>query len=343
MSQQKVAIVGAGPAGLQAAATLVSLGVSIEIFERNGSPGGHLKQWHALFPNFENATHVLNPLLNGVKGITMHLGSKVSEISHNGNTWRLLSDDGLKYESDAVLLTTGFNLFDASRKEEYGYGVYPGVVTSAQLEEMFNGQRPWPFDKSLAAPKIGFVHCVGSRDVKCGNRFCSKVCCVTAVKQAIEIRKRFSESAVTCFYMDLRMYGLGFEELYHEAQVNHRVQFIRGRLSEASPAASGKIQVKAEDTLMGRPLKLTLDMLVLMVGMEPAVKLTAQNNHLALGKPGFGDGFMADRELNTPDYLQVTPGLFVAGACKGPASLPDTIQDAKAVSVDVYNFLKTKN
>lgn len=343
MSQHKVAIVGAGPAGLQAAATLLSMGVSVEIFEREDSPGGYLKRWHALFPRFQPAVDALNPLLNGVKGVTTHFGSNVSEISHDGSSWRLMSDDGHIYESDAVLLTTGFNLFDASRKEEYGYGVYPGVVTSAQLEEMFNGQRPWPFDKSVAAPKIGFVHCVGSRDVKCGNRYCSKVCCVTAVKQAIEVRKRFAESAVTCFYMDLRMYGLGFEELYHEAQVAHQVQFIRGRLSEASPAASAKIQVKAEDTLMGRPLKLTLDMLVLMVGMEPAVKISTQNNHLVLGKPGFGDGFMADGELHAPDSRQMAPGLFVAGACKGPAALPEAIQDAKAVSVDVYNFLKANN
>ena len=115
---------------------------------------------------------------------------------------------------------------------------------------------------------IGIVHCVGSRDEKVGNFYCSKLCCVTAVKQAIEIREHLPESKVFCFYMDMRMGGAYYEELYREAQEVWGVNFIRGKVSEASESINNKLVVKVEDTLAGRPLKMELDMLVLMAGME---------------------------------------------------------------------------
>ena len=115
---------------------------------------------------------------------------------------------------------------------------------------------------------IGIVHCVGSRDEKVGNLYCSKLCCVTAVKQAIEIREHLPESTVFCFYMDMRMGGAYYEELYREAQEVWGVNFIRGKVSEASETIDKKVVIKVEDTLAGRPLKMKLDLLVLMAGME---------------------------------------------------------------------------
>jgi heterodisulfide reductase subunit A len=115
---------------------------------------------------------------------------------------------------------------------------------------------------------IGIVHCVGSRDEKVGNLYCSKLCCVTAVKQAIEIREHLPESKVYCFYMDMRMGGAYYEELYREAQETWGVNFIRGKVSEASETIDKKVVIKVEDTLAGRPLKMQVDLLILMAGME---------------------------------------------------------------------------
>ncbi len=116
--------------------------------------------------------------------------------------------------------------------------------------------------------RIGIVHCVGSRDEKSGNLYCSKLCCVTAVKQAIEIREYLPDSNVFCFYMDMRMGGAFYEELYMESQQKYHVNFIRGKVSEVGESITNKLIVKVEDTLAGRPLKMELDLLVLMAGME---------------------------------------------------------------------------
>ena len=101
--------------------------------------------------------------------------------------------------------------------------------------------------------RIAFLHCVGSRDEKVCQQHCSKVCCITGVKQAMEMKQLFPEADVFNFYMDIRMFGPGYEEMYREAQQKYNIHFLRGRISEASPTIDGRVQIKAEDTLTGRP------------------------------------------------------------------------------------------
>lgn len=341
MRQQKVAIIGAGPAGLQSAISLAEMGFLVRLFEKERRPGGHLANWHALFPDMQSASEVLEALMQQFShtGISLQTDVEISSAEQWGEKWILKSADAVICEVDAVLLTSGFKLFNAAQKEEYGYGVYPAVITSNELESVFNRQRDWPFAKTLPSPKIGLVHCVGSRDAKCGNLYCSKVCCVTAVKQAIELKKMFPAAQVYCFYMDMRMFGLGYEELYQQAQVDHQVQFIRGRLSEASPADGHRVLVKAEDTLMGRPVKLTLDMLVLMVGMTPSVAVINGGSTVKFQNPVFRDGFVSVSGKPSGVSNPLKPGFFVAGACRGPATLPDVMNDAKAVSLDIRHYL----
>ncbi|MDR2928938.1 MAG: FAD-dependent oxidoreductase [Cytophagaceae bacterium] len=334
-------IIGGGVAGLKAAATLSRMGIGVTLFERQEKNGGHLARWHKLFPAIQDAETVLKPLLSAIntKNIVVQNNSAVKGFRRKGSQWEVVTDAGSTV-ADAVLLATGFDLFDARLKEEYGYGIYPAVITSEELEQVFSRKADFPFDTSKENLKIGMVHCVGSRDAKCGNTYCSKVCCITAVKQAIELRKMFPRSTVYCFYMDVRMFGTGYEELYHEAQTAYNIQFVRGRLSEASPAHDDTVQVKAEDTLLGLQLKASLDMLVLMVGMTPAHKLVMNGDDIQLVSPAFGDvfyqpldGFMNANVLNAD-------GVFVAGASKGPASIPDVLQDAQAAAIEVYNYLK---
>ena len=166
-----------------------------------------------------------------------------------------------------LVVATGFDLFRSERKEEYGYGIYDNVITSADLEIMFRKGEVKMTD-GRSPERIGIVHCVGSRDEKVGNLYCSKLCCVTAVKQAIEIKGNLGESKVFCFYMDMRMGGAHYEELYRESQEKYGVNYIRGKVSEVCETINNRLVVKVEDTLAGRPLKMELDMLVLMAGME---------------------------------------------------------------------------
>ncbi|MFR5661089.1 MAG: CoB--CoM heterodisulfide reductase iron-sulfur subunit A family protein, partial [Butyricimonas faecihominis] len=141
------------------------------------------------------------------------------------------------------------------------------MITSVELENMFynhsirmvNGNTP---------KRIGIIHCVGSRDEKVCNYHCSKLCCITGVKQAIELRELLPDTEIFCFYMDMRMFGPGYEEMYRDAQEKYNIKFVRGRLSEAAENLNKQLQIKVEDTLVGKPLRMTLDMMILLVGME---------------------------------------------------------------------------
>ncbi len=252
-----VVVIGGGVAGLEAAGRLSMEGLEVSLLEKDSITGGHLNRWFRLFPDRRDSTEVKNyldelTLLNRVKLLT---NVSVEKLSRDKDHFSVLTSEGKELIADAVIVATGFDLFRSSRKEEYGYGIYDNVITSPDLEEMFrNGEILTGEGKTPSI--IGMVHCVGSRDEKVGNLYCSKLCCVTAVKQAIEIREHLPESRVFCFYMDMRMGGAYYEELYREAQEVWGVNFIRGKVSEASEAIDKKVVVKVEDTLAGRPLKM---------------------------------------------------------------------------------------
>jgi heterodisulfide reductase subunit A-like polyferredoxin len=117
--------------------------------------------------------------------------------------------------------------------------------------------------------KIAFVQCVGSRDRQIGNEYCSKVCCGIASKQAIEIKEQLPDAKVFIFYIDMRMYGYWENEIYWPAQEKYKVNFVKGVISEVLPK-NGQLLVRGEDTTMSRPMEVTMDLIVLSVGMEPS-------------------------------------------------------------------------
>jgi heterodisulfide reductase subunit A len=240
-------------------------------------------------------------------------------------------------DANAVLIATGFTLFSARRKEEYGYGIYDRTLTSSDLEQSFiEGKGLGAASK--APLRIGFVHCVGSRDEKVCNRHCSKVCCATAVKQACELKEMHPNARIYCFYMDLRMFGRHYEDMYYQAQNKYGVQFIRGRVSEVSENIEGKLVVKAEDTLAGQPLRVTLDNLVLMSGMERHENASqiASLFNLSFSE----DGFFQTFDAYNGSLLSKHSGLFFAGACTGPKTYTDSINEARAATVTIYKYLK---
>ena len=267
--RKHVVVIGGGVAGLEVAGQLSKAGIDVSLVEKENKTGGHLNNWHKLFPDRKRQSEVKDYLshLTYNKGVKFLTNTSIEKFKKGKSQFSITTNEGMEITADAVIVATGFDLFKSARKEEYGYGIYDNVITSADLEEMFRKD-----DISLmngVVPKtIGIIHCVGSRDEKVGNFYCSKLCCVTAVKQAIEIREYLPDSKVFCFYMDMRMGGAFYEELYREAQEKWGVNFIRGKVSEASETIDNKLLIKVEDTLAGRPLKMKLDMLVLMAGME---------------------------------------------------------------------------
>jgi heterodisulfide reductase subunit A len=333
-----VIVIGGGVAGLEAAGQLSNRGIEVSLIEKETNTGGHLNKWYKLFPDRRDSSEVksyLEKIVNNYR-IKLLFNTTIEKFKKARNHFSLTTNSGVELKADAVIVATGFDLFKSARKEEYGYGIYDNVLTSADLEEKFRKGNITLKNGSLPET-IGIIHCVGSRDEKVGNFYCSKLCCVTAVKQAIEIREFLPGSKVFCFYMDMRMGGATYEELYREAQEKWGVSFIRGKVSEASETFDNKLLIKVEDTLAGRPLKMKLDMLVLMAGMEMSEggRVIAYIGGLKTGE----NRFFAVADNHTGSNRSNIEGIFYAGTCTAPMNITETISHARAAVVEVIDFL----
>ena len=335
--QPVIAIIGAGIAGLEAAHQLASLGYKPVLIEKAPAVGGHVAEWNRLFPDMSPASDVLEPLKARTARIRTLTGTEIASIVRLKDEYNLILSDGSSLLCQALLFATGFHLFDASKKEEYGYGIYDRVITNRDLEQWLNTR----MDERIRHPKaVGFVHCVGSRDVKAGNAQCSKVCCITAIKQAIEMKEEFPDAEVYCFYMDLRLFGKKYEDFYIKAQRDYGIHFIRGRVSEVGEAIDGRVVVKAEDTLSGRPVRVTLDLLVLMAGI--VCNPDAQHYARAIGVAVDEDGFLKSRNNLGAITESSRPGVFFAGACTGAKTVPETLAEARSAALAIHQFLSKR-
>jgi len=331
-----ISVIGAGPAGIEAASVLARRGYTVTIYEKSSSPLKNIADKAFLFPNFASAAELTETLSKELlhNNITVQNDTDVVDLCAETNGGYKLTDaKGKSYYSDRVLLATGYTPFDARRKEELGYGIYDGVITSLEMEKMIR------YDKIVntrgeTPRRVVFLQCVGSRDEKSGNHYCSKVCCVTAVKQAIELKKRLPHTEVYIFYMDLRMWGQHFEELYRESQQEYDVRYVRGRISEAAGTFDGRVQIKSEDTLMGLPLKMTTDLLVLMVGMEASEGTRCLAQACGIG----GEyGFAQSIDPHIDDCKTSLDGLYVCGTAKRPMSINDAVNDGRAAALAIMD------
>lgn len=337
--KENIVIIGGGIAGMEAARQLLTLGYNPIIIEQKDQLGGHVARWHRLFPDMTEARPVVDRLKKGLAGANVFLETRINDITAMPKGYSVSLSNGVNILCRSILVATGFNLFNAARKEEYGYGVYDSVVTNADVESWLSGT---PDSRFPAAPKaIGFVHCVGSRDLKAGNSQCSKVCCTTAIKQAMELKEKFPSAQIYCFYMDLRLFGKKYEDFYISAQRDYGVHFIRGRVSEVGETLERQLQVKAEDTLTGKPLKVKLDLLVLMSGMACG-SCTADIARMARLEVDT-DGFFKSRDNIVSINDSGRPGIFYAGACTGTKTVPETIAEARAAAMAIHNYFLSLN
>jgi len=336
--KDNIVIVGGGIAGMEAAHQLLLLGYKPILVEKSDHLGGHVADWHKLFPDMSPAKDAVKDLAEKIKEANIFLDTEVSFINRLKNGYNVMFSNGVNVICKAILLATGFDLFEASKKEEYGYGIYDQVMTNSDLEHWFNTGE----DKRIKGKdikKIGFVHCVGSRDIKAGNPQCSKVCCITAIKQAMEVKEFFPDAEVYCFYMDLRLFGKKYEDFYIKAQMESGVHFIRGRVSEVSENINGQVIVKTEDTLSGKPAKITLDLLVLMSGIV-CNKQAVDTASLVQVKTD-SDGFLKSKD-NILNIIETdSKGVFLAGTVTGPKTVPETVAEARAAALAIHNYLVT--
>ena len=238
----------------------------------------------------------------------------------------------------SVVVATGFQHFDPGKETQmYGYYEFDDVITLVDAERMLKGGNFIQPSTGEKPKQVCFIQCVGSRDRQIGNFWCSKVCCGVATKEAIEIRHLLPDCRVFVFYIDMRMYGFWEDELYWKAQEEYKVNFIRGIVTEITKRGD-TVVVKGEDTTMGRPMEVPMDVVILSIGMEPSegTKEMAKIFHIPLESHGFIETIGG--ALNTVETK--VSGIFAAGATTGPADLEDSISTGGSAAMKACAFIR---
>ena len=250
-------------------------------------------------------------------------------------------------EIGAIILATGFKTFAPERNPNCGYGRYPNVYTSLEVERLINASGPTGGEVILRDGKkpasVGIIHCVGSRDVNT-NRWCSKVCCMYSLKLA-HLIKEHTGAEVFNFYIDMRTPGKGYEEFY-DRLLDEGVHFVRGRVAEVSdwavhPSEEGKLVIRAEDTLAGFVRRIPVDMVVLSVGLEP--QADAQDVRRLFNISCSSEGWFLERHPKLAPVSTFTEGVYIAGACQGPKDIPESVAQAGAAAAEALALIDAKS
>jgi heterodisulfide reductase subunit A len=334
-----VLIVGGGPAGLAAAHALASVGQRAILVEKEQRLGGApiLSGYAKLVPSGEWAKDAIGGMVSRVEGsrlVTVQKGVTVKAFGGTPGEFRAELSSGQTIDAGAAVLCTGFTHFDSVNKPEWGFGTFPDVVTTAQVEQMISSGKGVRCPSDGRKPqRVAILLCVGSRDRQIGREWCSKICCTVSCNIAMEIREELPDCHVYIYYMDIRTYGLYETRYYWRSQEEFKVKYIKARIAEVTSDGQ-KLIIKGEDTLVKRPITIPFDLVVHAIGMDPNVdnKLLARTFGVDLEQHGHiakGNSYGALGETSRP-------GVFVAGAATGPETIDDSIAQAKAAAIAAF-------
>jgi len=260
---------------------------------------------------------------------------KAEAVEHNQK------DQKLELKVGGIIATGGFKPFDALKKPEYGYGIFPNVVTSVQFERILSASGPYeghvkrPYD-GKKPKKVAWIQCVGSRDVTTGNDYCSSVCCMYAIKEAMIAKEHDPDIEPTIFYIDIRAFGKGFESFYNQAKYDAGVRFVRSQISQVkeNPLSGGLLLSFIKD---GSYIEEEFDMVVLSVGLTAHPKNKTLADILDIERNKFG--FFEEKPLQP--LTSSREGIYLCGAGNGPKDIPETVMQGSAAAALCSELLKS--
>jgi heterodisulfide reductase subunit A len=250
----------------------------------------------------------------------------------------------IEVDVGSIIVTTGFDALDPTPMTQFGYGRYPNVYTGVQFERLSNASGPTNGKlvlKDGSTPKsVAILHCIGSRD-KNYHEYCSRVCCMYALKFSHIIREKIHDADIYQMYIDMRCFGKGYEEFYNRL-LEEGVNFIRGRAGEVTdiaekPEEKGKLIVLCEDTLVGKQRRIPVDMVVLSTAIEPRADAGETAKLFSMSRSA--DGFFLEKHPKLDPVATNTDGIFIAGCCQGPKEIPDTVAQASAAAARVLSVI----
>ncbi|MEJ2039071.1 MAG: CoB--CoM heterodisulfide reductase iron-sulfur subunit A family protein [Desulfosarcinaceae bacterium] len=248
-------------------------------------------------------------------------------------------DEDFTIRAGAAVVATGFDLTAIDQKPQYGGGRVANVVTSLQMERLLAPHGPYqrvlrPSD-GKEPESIAYVQCAGSRDKSLGVSYCSRVCCMYAIKQAMLLSGSLPLADITLYYMDIRAFGKGYEQFYQNAKAMG-IEFVKGKIARISQGENQSVALRYEaQEEDGRLATREHDLVVLSLGMVPQWQPVG-----ICDLPVAGDGFIQCRMPQIAPTVTAMDGVFVAGVAAGPKDIVDTIAEAGAAAVEAANHLK---
>jgi heterodisulfide reductase subunit A len=333
---QPILIVGGGPAGLAAAHSLARVGQKSVLVEKEDRLGGApiLSGYAKLVPSGEWAKDAIGGMVDRVEKeplVEVRKGVRVDAFDGSPGKFSATLSDGSTVEAGATILTTGFTHFDSLNKPEWGFGLFPDVVTTTQVEQMISSGKGVRCPSDGRKPqRVAILLCVGSRDRQIGREWCSKICCTVSANMAMEIREELPDCHVYIYYMDIRTFGLYETKYYWKSQEEFKVKYIKARIAEVTSNGE-KLIVKGEDTLVKRPITIPFDMVVHAIGMDPNVDNKTLSSVFGVNLEEHGYIGRGNFYGNTAETSR--PGVFVAGAATGPETIDDSIAQGNAAAM----------
>ena len=332
-------VLGGGIAGLTAALELAMADQPVFLVEREDHLGGNMARTDLTAPYLDSARDLLTDRITRVTrnpNVTVLLNTELTELKgYVGNFTAYLREMGAlelrEVPVGSVIVCTGYQPFDASRITAYGYGRLPNVVTSFELEAMLKKGSVLT-DKGRPPQYAAILHCIGSRS-EVYHPYCSRVCCMTALKYGHEIRATHPDCFIYDLYIDMHAFGKGMEDFYRRSAEMKTIFMMHGKNSTpeiraAEPRHGCEMLIKAHDLLCGEDIEIPADLVVLMVGLEARADANEVAHLVNISQDK--DGWFIESHPKLDPVATTTDGVFIAGACQSPKDIPDSVAQARA-------------
>lgn len=285
------------------------------------------------FPQAVPSSYIIN--IEECLGVQPIACGKCAEKCDKGCIDFDMKDQIIELEVGTIIVAVGMEVYDPTLLDEYGYTRFENVITTLEFERLIDSGGPLGghfarLTDGRVPERIGFIQCVGSRAERRGNPYCSNICCMNTVKDSLLLRDHYPEIDIIVFYLDMRAFGKGFEDLYKRSK-DAGVRYVRGLPGEVKEDAETRnLLVTVENTTAGRLEEHELDMLVLSVGLEPREDSKTVQQLLSLSRTK--DGFFLESHPKLKPVDAPTRGVFLAGCAEGPKDIKESVTQASAAA-----------
>ncbi len=343
-STRAVVIIGAGVSGMRASIDLAKMGNHVYLIEKENSIGGNIAKWKDLFITGQKGNTIIETLGKQIKeltNITLFTSATIEKVSGSIGNFMVdlkIGTETLSLKSGAVLVTTGFDSY-IPQENEFGYKTFPSVITLPEFRELIDNSNGSLMYNNRKVNSIAYIYCVGTRQTKGENKYCSRVCCTTAIHSSLIVHEKFKNVQAYHLYRDIRTYGK--QEILYERSSKSGDIFLK--YDEKTPPVvesfGNKLLIKVKDELTKRQdMELETDLAILVTGMVP--RSDSQQVSALLKIPVGNDKFFNEIHPKLRPVETVINGVFIGGSCQGPKNISESVQSSLSAAVKINALTK---